>query len=384
MHTRWRARREPRVHLPWPVDEGAPCATVIGDPRPGTNDIEQAHWAVAPTHIYPLFETALRHAAGRSVVEHQQAVGALWARFAAVAEANPHAWSRVAYSAEEISEAAPDNRMVVFPYTKRMCANIDVDQGAALILCSYEAARNAQIPDDRLVFLHAGADAHDRWFVTERAALAEAPAIGVATRAALDAAGIGLDDVARFDLYSCFPAAVEMAMRALGLQGAEAGDERPLTVTGGLGFAGGPVNNYPTHGIARMVDALRADPGSFGLTTALGWYATKHSVGVWSTRPPDAFVRVDPEETQAEADALPSRRAAGMVDGEMTVEGTSVVMERDGTPSVAIVAGLLPDGSRALANSRDADVMTEMTREPWEGRTVAVTNDGSTNQLRLR
>jgi hypothetical protein len=73
-----------------------------------------------------------------------------------------------------------------------------------------------------------------------------------------------------------------------------------------------------------------------------------------------------------------------MVDGEMTVEGTSVVMERDGTPSVSIVAGLLPDGSRALANSRDADVMTEMTREPWEGRTVAVTNDGSTNQLRLR
>src|SRR6185312_13133814 len=58
MHARWRARREPRVHLEWPTDTGAPCPNVIGDPRPGTNDIEQAHWAVAPTHIYPLFETA--------------------------------------------------------------------------------------------------------------------------------------------------------------------------------------------------------------------------------------------------------------------------------------------------------------------------------------
>jgi acetyl-CoA C-acetyltransferase len=382
MHARWRARREPRVHLEWPIDDGTPCPNVIGDPRPGNSDDEQAHWAVAPTHIYPLFETALRAAAGRSVAEHQAAVGALWARFAAVAAANPHAWSRVAYTAEEITQPTAANRMVVFPYTKLMCANIDVDQGAAIVLCSYEAARAAGVADDRMVFPHAGADAHDHWFVTERDALAEAPAIGIATRAALGAAGIDVDEVARFDVYSCFPAAVEMAMHALGLRGTDGGDDRPLTVTGGLGFAGGPVNNYPTHGIARMVDACRADPGSFGVSTALGWYATKHSVGVWSTRPPEQFTRVDPAVTQAEADALPARVPAGLFEGPMTVEATSVVMERDGTPSVAIVAGLRPDGSRGLANSRDPEVMTDMTREPWERRIVTVANDGSSNHLR--
>ena len=91
-----------------------------------------------------------------------------------------------------------------------------------MLLCSYEAARAAGVADDRMVFLHAGADAHDHWFVTERAALAEAPAIGIAARAALGAAGIGVDDIARFDLYSCFPAAVEMAMHALGLRGRRA------------------------------------------------------------------------------------------------------------------------------------------------------------------
>jgi acetyl-CoA C-acetyltransferase len=381
MHARWRARREPRVHLEWPVDEGTPCAHVIGDPRPGTSDYENAHFAVAPTHIYPLFETALRAAAGRTIEEHQRAVGALWSEFAAVAAANPHAWSRVAYSADEIVTPTAENRMVVFPYTKRMCANIDVDQGAAIILCSYEAARAMGIADDRMVFLHAGADAHDHWFVTERAALAEAPAIGVAVRAALGAAGAGVDDVARFDLYSCFPSAVQMATHAIGLRGRAAGDERPLTVTGGLGFAGGPVNNYPTHGIARMVDALRADPGSIGLTTALGWYATKHSVGVWSTTPPERFVRVDPADTQAEADALPRREPAGLVDGTMTVEATSIVMERDGRPVVAIVAGLLDNGRRALANTNDADTLLAMAREAWEGRTVTIANDGTANRL---
>ena len=66
----------------------------------------------------------------------------------------------------------------------------------------------------------------------------------------------------------------------------------------------------------------------------------------------------------------------------MTVEGTSIVMDRDGSPSVAIVAGLRADGTRGLANSRDAEVMTDMTREAWEGREVAIGNDGSSNHLR--
>ncbi len=379
MHARWRARREPRVHLEWPVDDAPPAAEVIGDPRPGTTDYEQAHGALAPTHVYPLFETALRAGAGHSVDQHQHAIGELWSHFAVVAATNPHAWSRVAYTPEQIANATPDNRMVVFPYTKRMCANIDVDQGAALIMCSYGAARDAGIADDRIVFLHAGADAHDHFYVTERESLAAAPAIGITVRAALEAAGHGIDDVARFDLYSCFPSAVQMALDALDLRGPVHGDTRPLTVTGGLAFAGGPVNNYPTHGIAAMVDACRIDPGALGVTTALGWYATKHSAGVWSTRPPAAYTRVAPAATQAQVDARPKRLPAGLFAGPMTVEATTVVMERDGTPVHGIVAGLRPDGTRGLATARDATALAEMLRDPWEGRSVTVGNDGTTN-----
>ncbi len=300
MHARWRARREPRVHLDWPDYGSVPCSDVLGDDRAPNNPVELAHGALAPLHVYPLLETALRAAAERDVDDHQRHIGALWSHFASVAAANPHAWSRQAYSPEEIAWPGPDNRMVVAPYTKRMCANIDVDQGAALLLCSYEAARAAGVPDDRLVFLHAGADAHDHWFVTERPSLARSIAIGACVNGALGASGLTVDDVARFDLYSCFPSAVQLAMASIGIAGPAGGDSRPLTVTGGLAFAGGPVNNYATHGIAAMVEALRADPGSVGVTTALGWYATKHSAGVWSTDPPsDGYRRVDPAVTQA-------------------------------------------------------------------------------------
>ena len=168
MHTRWRARREPRVELTWETGDDPPCEWVIGDARPGASEYEAAHFAVAPTMVYPLFETALRHAAGRSIDEHQCHVSELWARFSAVAAENPNAWSRTAYSAEEIRSVSPDNRMVCFPYPKRMCANIDVDQAAALLLCSFETARAAGIPDDRMVFLHAAAEVHDHYFFSER------------------------------------------------------------------------------------------------------------------------------------------------------------------------------------------------------------------------
>ncbi|MGH8977020.1 MAG: acetyl-CoA acetyltransferase [Acidimicrobiia bacterium] len=377
MHTRWRARREPRVELTWENGGDEPCAWVIGDARPGTNDEEMRHGAVAPTMVYPLFETALRAEAGRDVETHQRHVSEFWSTFSEVAAGNPHAWTRDACSPEEIRTVTPDNRMVVFPYPKRMCANIDVDQGAALLLCSYDAARRAGVDHDRIVFLHAAAQAHDHWFVTERDSLARSPGIAAVVGDTFTAGGIGIDDIAHLDVYSCFPSAVEVAAREIAVDVA-----RPLTVTGGLGFAGGPVNNYPTHAIARMVERLRAEPGAYGLTTALGWYLTKHAAGVWSTRPPAAgFRRVDPEATQARVDAQPARSPAGLVDGELVIEATSVAFDRDGTPSTGVVTALLGDGRRAIARCADVDLLRQFTLEAWEGRTVRVTNDGSTNSV---
>ena len=170
-------------------------------------------------------------------------------------------------------------------------------------------------------------------------------------------------------------------MRAIGIAD---DDPRPLTVTGGLGFAGGPVNNYPTHGIARMVHELRADPASFGCTTALGWYITKHASAVWSTSPPErGFRRVDPATSQARVDTLPRREPAGLLDADVTIEATSVNFERDGSPGARHRVGATDDGRRALANTRDADLLAALTTEAHEGRRAHVTNDGATNTLHL-
>ena len=292
-------------------------------------------------------------------------VSELWERYSRVAAANPYAWSPEARTAEEIRTVSADNRMIGFPYPKLMNANIQTDQAAALIMCSVEAARAAGVPEDKWVFIHSGADSHDHWFVSERDDLATSPAIRANGRAVFDLAGIGADDLAHIDLYSCFPSAVQVAAAELGI--ALDDPYRVPTVTGGLGFAGGPGNNYVTHSIAAMVDRLRADPGAFGLCTAIGWYITKNAAAIYSTAPPSAgtFRYAD---TQPAVDATPRREHVADHDGPATIETYTVMHERDGSPSLGIVACLTPDGRRTWANTNEPGLMKAMTVEEFCGR----------------
>ena len=63
------------------------------------------------------------------------------------------------------------------------------------------------------------------------------PGLAAVSSGALAGAGVGVDEVAHFDLYSCFASSVGFALDALGL--AE-DDPRGVTQTGGLPYHGGP------------------------------------------------------------------------------------------------------------------------------------------------
>jgi acetyl-CoA C-acetyltransferase len=268
MYTRTAARRDPsKPAVNWSSQpaEGTPRPTLFGTERPGATDLEISRGITLPIHAYPLFENALRAANGWTLAEHRARIGSLWSRFSGVAASNPYAWIPRAFRPEEITEPSPDNRMISFPYPKLCTANMQVDQGAAYIVCSVEAARAAGVPEERWVFPLAGADAHDHWFISHRPELHRSPAMRLAAAAAFELAGVGPDDLGPIDLYSCFPAVVQMAAREMGLPVDD--PDRPLTLTGGLTFGGGPGNNYTSHGIAQLVGALRAQPGSVGLAS---------------------------------------------------------------------------------------------------------------------
>jgi acetyl-CoA C-acetyltransferase len=358
--TRWRRAGERPPWTPW--DDAAPAPDeVIGRDLDLSAPEEQAVGLGLPVQLYPIFESALRAAAGRSVADHQAHLGRLWAGFSEVAAANPWAWLRERRTAEEIATPSPANRMVGFPYPKLMNANNDVDMAAALVLCSAERAEALGVGRDRWVFVHAGAEADDP-LVSHRGDLRSSPAIRAAGRAALELAGVGVGDLAHVDLYSCFPSAVQVAAAELGI-----GLDRPLTVTGGLSFAGGPWNDYVTHAVAGMVGRLR-ETGGVGLVTANGGFLTKHAVGVYGAGPPAEPFRW--AGVQDEADAAPRREVVAGWDGPATVEGLTVVHDRDGAPETAFVAALTADGRRAWATTREPDALVAMTTAEVVGRPV--------------
>ena len=83
--------------------------------------------------------------------------------------------------------------------------------------------------------------------------------------------------------------------------------------------------------------------------------------------------------SQARVDARPRREPAGLVDGPATLEATAVTFERDGSPSLGIATALTADGQRAIANTRDPELLATLTTEAREGTTVRITNDGTAN-----
>lgn len=326
-----------------------------------------------PVQMYPIFESAIRHARGETPDAHLLRISVLWEAFSRVAAGNPHAWLREPVRAERIRTPGRTNRQVSLPYTKLMNANSSVDQGAALILCSAAAARRFGVAERNWIYPWAATAASDTAAVSHRGDLARSPAMRIAGGRCLERAGLDIGAIDHADVYSCFPSAVQIGAAELGL-----GETQPLTVTGGLTFAGGPLNNYVMHAVARMCEVLRARPGEAGLVTSNGGFLTKHAFGIYSAASPPAPFRF--EAPQAEVDAAPRRALAADFVGEAAIEAYTV-MYGAGGPEAGLAACRLDDGRRTWGNTRDADLMDAMAREEFCGRRVRLLRSGALNIL---
>lgn len=319
----------------------------------GIDDLEIVRDIVTPAVSYALVDHVLGHRAGRSPADHRARLGDLWARFAAVAAANPWAWDRSGPSADEILALGPANRPIADPYPKHLCSQWNVDQAAALVLCSAAAADRYGIAADRWVFPHVSVVADHAVPVVARDDLAACPGAEAAGPLALRLAGVDLDELGPVDLYSCFPAAVQVYATALGLPLDD--PARPLTTTGGMAFAGGPLNSYVLHALAAMVPVLRDDPARSGLSTSVSGMLTKQGFGVWAARPPSSgFRSVD---VTADVAARTTRRpVVPALSGPATVASWSVTYD-GATPARLVVVAEAGDGARTIAESRDPDVV---------------------------
>lgn len=298
-----------------------------------------------PRNTYAVFESALRAGAGETLDDARDRAASLWAGYSEVAAANPDLEVE-AMDTGSIRTPTADNRMVSWPYTKAMCANNRVDQAGALVVCSSEAADRFGIAPERRVYLHDTIRASDTDSFLVRARLDVVPGLDAAAAAVIERWG-PVDDIDHVDLYGCFPSIVHYTAAALGLD-----PSRRLTVTGGLGFMGAPLNFAAGQSLIAMVRTLRAEPGTVGLVQGNGGHAAKHAFGIYSTEPP----RTLPSVTVLDHAEPLVAMAAPDADGVATIDGITVEYGRSG-PERAVAAVRLSTGGRLWANSDEPEIL---------------------------
>jgi acetyl-CoA C-acetyltransferase len=329
---------------------------------------EIAHQVFQAYLTFAIFDIARRAHLEISPDENRQLDGELLSRLTGVAANNPKAWFPIAQTARELIEVTPQNRMISYPYTKNMVSIMDIDMGAAILLTSHEKADALGIPTDRRVTLRGFCAAKDPTYVAERAEMWRSPAMEEAAAEALRCAGLGMDDIAYMDLYSCFASSVNFARDALGITDQ---DTRPLTVTGGLPYFGGPGNGYLTHSIIAMVEKLRENPAEYGLVSGVGMHMQKHVFGIYSGTP-GPLQLPDEDAAQLRASATPSRIIENRGEGRAQVAAYSVVHDRQG-PSHAVAICDLSQNTRCYAKVTNPEIMQSMQSEEWVGREVQLT-----------
>lgn len=327
---------------------------------------------------FALMENARRARLGLTREEHADGMGRLLAPFTTVAAQNPHAAVRTHRTATDLMEPSERNRPISEPYLRFVVARDQVNQGAAVLVMSVGAAQRLGVPQDKWVFVHGHADLQDRSLL-EREDLGESPAAVMASRHALEVAGIAATDLSTLDLYSCFPVAVSNVAEGLGIAD---GDPRGLTVTGGLPFFGGPGNNYSMHAIVETAARCRRTPGSFGFVGANGGMLSKYSVGVYSTTPV-RWRRDRSADIQRDLDSKPGIALVDRAQGTGTVETYTVRFDKDHTRSGIVVGRMDVTGERFVActETNDLDAIELMTRgEPLAAR-VAVRSSPLGNRV---
>jgi acetyl-CoA C-acetyltransferase len=324
---------------------------------------ELAAGLVVPVEQYALMESARRAADGITIDAQRREIAALWSRFASVASARP-------MTVDALLSFGPEHRPLAFPYGKWHVSQWTVDQAAALLLCSVEAAERFGVDRSRWIFPLVGVESSASVSLTKRRHLARWPAMRLLGEAAAERIGHPLAECAHAEVYSCFPVAVRVQQRELGLPF----DGTP-TITGGMTFAGGPFNNFVLQATAAMAHRLRSEPG-LGLVTTVSGMLTKPGLAVWSS----------------ESDGQPPLVADFAAGATAATETVPVVAAYDGPATIAaytvtytgldprdVIAILETRAGRVIARTADPTFVAAALSEEIVGTAVTVSGNTITS-----
>ena len=311
---------------------------------------------------YATMETALRKNDNENIEEHQNNIASMYEEFSKVASNNEDAWLDHPYSKKEILETSKKNKMLAYPYNKLHCTSWNVNQSAALIICSEELANKLEIDNKKRVYPISSSENNHMIAIQQRPKLYESLGMIYAAKSInkmMEQLDIRLD---AYDLYSCFPAAVKMFSKSL-----ELGSELPKTITGSMPYAGGPLNSFVIHSTVKMIQKIRALEARHGLVTGVSGMMTKQSFCVWGKEYQEQFIFDDVTE-RAKLDEKPVE-LSNIAEGEGEIIGYTII-EVSEHASKAVLYLDDEKKHRKVVSSFDKNFINLLMEEEWVGKKV--------------
>ena len=325
-------------------------------------DEELAELGAMAVGYYAAMETAIRKNDDEKINQHQNNIALMYEEFSKVASNNKDGWIDNPYSKEEILVTSKKNKILAYPYNKLHCTSWNVNQSAALIICSEELANKLEIDNKKRVYPISSSENNHMIAIQQRPKLFESLGMVYAANSInkiMEKLDIKLD---AYDLYSCFPAAVKMFSKCL-----ELGSEIPKTITGSMPYAGGPLNSFVLHSTVKMIQKIRSLEVSHGLITGVSGMMTKQSFCVWGKEYQEKFIYEDVTE-QAKLDERPVE-LSDITEGEGEIIGYTIVEESENVSKAVLY---LDDEKkhRKVVSSLDENFINLLMEEEWVGKKV--------------
>ena len=324
---------------------------------------EEDHLGLMAVGYYAILESALRSKKNLNINQHKQYLGKMYSEFSKIAAANPDGWSQREFSWQDIALANKKNTLQALPYNKLHCTSWNVNQASAMILCSEELADTLNVPDSKRVYPLASSETNHMIAAIQRPNLIEPIGLKLAAEYILNICKQNNIKPNTYELYSCFPIAVQMFAEALGLEA-----DKKLTVTGGMSFAGGPLNNYMIHSTVKMIDEIRQNFEKIGLVTGVSGMMTKQAFALWAKEPLINFTSKDVTDNAAVLEKPIS--ISKLENGLGKVIGYTILPKNQKDEEKAVVYIEDINGDRKVLISYDKATLQNMGEEEWVGKSV--------------
>jgi acetyl-CoA C-acetyltransferase len=323
-------------------------------------DVEEKELGLMAVGYYAILESAFRAASNSEINEHNDFLASIYAHFSKIASKNNDGWIGKSLKKSEILNKSKKNPPQAFPYNKYHCTSWNVNQSAAIIICSEAVADKLSVPNEKRVYPLASSENNHMIATLQRPNLIEPIGMRLASEYILKICEKNNLNIDFYDLYSCFPIAIQMFAKSLQLK-----DINNSSITGAMPFAGGPINSFVLHSTVKLISKIRKQQKGTGIVTGVSGMMTKQSYALWSKNPVIDFIYKD---FTNEANSIETPiELSNEVNGDGVIIGYTVLKKNI---SKAVIYLNTADNKRKLITSSDKSIIESMENEEWVGKKV--------------